>query len=334
MQAAEIVPADARIAFPQRTRPEPVRSETRRMDDHVLVTERLTRTYGRRRAVDGLDLDVRRGEVFGFLGPNGAGKTTTIRMCLGLVRPTSGRALLLGADVSRHAAGVLPRVGALIEAPALYGYMSGRSNLLCFADTLCGVPKGRIDELLELVDLHDRQRDRVQRYSTGMKQRLALAVALLHDPELLILDEPANGLDPAGIVEMRGLLRRLAGQGKTVFLSSHVLAEVQQTCDRVAILNAGRLVRVAPVGDLLHGGGEFEVRVDGAMQALAAIRRQPWGGSARAVDGAILTASPSGRGRELTEFLVAAGFTPDAVTERAEDLEEVFLRLTAAGADR
>jgi ABC-2 type transport system ATP-binding protein len=240
------------------------------MSESVLVTEKLTRAYGDRLAVRGLDLDVHAGEVFGFLGPNGAGKTTTIRMCLGLVRPTSGRVLLLGRDVSRHGAEVLPRVGALIESPALYGYMSGVANLRCFADTLCGVPRGRIDEVLALVDLTERRRDRVSTYSMGMKQRLGLAVALLHDPDLLVLDEPANGLDPAGIVEMRSLLRRLAGQGKTIFLSSHVLAEVEQTCDRVAILNAGELVRVAPVQDLL-------------------------------------------------------------VTERAQDLEEVFLRLTAGG---
>jgi ABC-2 type transport system ATP-binding protein len=303
------------------------------MSEQVLVTDKLTKSYGSRQAVRSLDLEVHHGEVFGFLGPNGAGKTTTIRMCLGLVRPTSGRALILGRDVSSHAAEVLPRVGALIESPALYGYMSGRGNLLCFADTLCGVPMGRIDELLELVGLRDRQRDRVRTYSMGMKQRLALAVALLNDPELLVLDEPANGLDPAGIVEMRSLLRRLAGQGKTIFVSSHVLAEVQQTCDRVAILNLGELVRVAPVGDLLHGSGEFEVRVANVMDALAAIRRQPWGQSARAVDGTVVTASPSGRGRELTEFLVAAGFTPDAVTEREQDLEEVFLRLTGAGTE-
>ena len=301
------------------------------MSELVLVTERLTKAYGSRQAVRDLDLEVRRGEVFGFLGPNGAGKTTTIRMCLGLIRPTSGRAMVLGADVSRHGREVLPRVGALIESPALYGYLSGRNNLLCFADTLCGVPRGRIDELLDLVDLRDRQRDRVRTYSMGMKQRLGLAVALLHDPELLVLDEPANGLDPAGIVEMRSLLRRLASQGKTIFLSSHVLAEVQQTCDRVAILNAGELVRVAPVGDLLRGSGEFEVRVASAVEALALIRRQPWGRSARAVEGTVVTASPSGRGRELTEFLVAAGYPPDAVTERQQDLEEVFLQLTAGG---
>ncbi|HZV50282.1 MAG TPA: ABC transporter ATP-binding protein [Candidatus Dormibacteraeota bacterium] len=298
------------------------------MSEHVLVTQGLTKSYGSCQAVKGLDLEVRRGEVFGFLGPNGAGKTTTIRMCLGLIRPTSGRVLVLGRDVGRYGAEVLPRVGALIESPALYPYMSGRDNLLCFADTLCGVPKRRIDELLDLVDLRDRQRDRVQGYSQGMKQRLGLAVAMLHDPEILILDEPANGLDPAGIVEMRSLLRRLAGQGKTIFFSSHVLAEVQQTCDRVAILHLGELIKVAPMGELLHGSGEFKVRVANAIDALAVIRRQPWGRAARELDGMILTASPSGRGRELTEFLVAAGFTPDAVIERAQDLEEVFLQLT------
>jgi ABC-2 type transport system ATP-binding protein len=299
------------------------------MDEDVLVTEELAKSYGRLEAVKGLDLQVRRGEVFGFLGPNGAGKTTTIRMCLGLIRPSAGRVLVLGRDVTRHGAEVLPRVGALIESPALYSYMSGRDNLLCFADTLCGVSGSRIDELLELVDLSSRQRDRVAKYSLGMKQRLGLAVALLHDPELLILDEPANGLDPAGIVEMRGLLRRLAAAGKSIFLSSHVLAEVQQICDRVAILNRGELVRVAPVDELVHSG-EFEVRVANALGALDLIRRQPWGHSARALDGAVVTASPSGRGRELTEFLVAAGFTPDSVTEREQDLEEVFLRLTTS----
>jgi ABC-2 type transport system ATP-binding protein len=298
------------------------------MSDAVLAMDGLTKSYGSRQAVKGLDLEVRKGEVFGFLGPNGAGKTTTIRMCLGLIRPSAGRALVLGRDVARHGSDVLPRVGALIESPALYGYMSGRANLLCFADTLCGVPRGRIDEVLEVVGLSDRQRDRVRTYSLGMKQRLGLGVALLHDPELLILDEPANGLDPAGIVEMRGLLRLLASQGKTVFVSSHVLAEVQHTCDRVAILNLGELIRVAPVGELLTGSGEFEVRVADPVEALRAIQRQPWGRTARTLDGVVMTASPSGRGRELTEFLVSAGFTPDAVTERAQDLEEVFLQLT------
>ncbi len=301
------------------------------MRESVLVTEKLSKAYGNRRAVKDLDLEVNRGEVFGFLGPNGAGKTTTIRMCLGLIRPTSGRALVLGRDVQLHGANVLPRVGALIESPALYGYMTGRNNLLCFADTLCGVAGSRIDELLELMGLGPRQHDLVRTYSLGMKQRLGLAVALLHDPQLLILDEPANGLDPAGIVEMRSLLRRLAASGKTVFISSHVLAEVQQSCDRVAILNQGELIRVGHVAELIRSGGEFEVRVAETIEALTAIRRQPWGDGARVVDGVIVTASPSARGRDLNEFLLRAGFTPDSVTERAEELEDVFLRLTGGG---
>lgn len=213
------------------------------MSTPILATRDLSTSYGDRRAVKHLNLEIERGEILGFLGPNGAGKTTTIRMAMGLIRPTSGTVEVLGQDVAHHAAAVLPRVGALVEAPALYLYMSGRDNLRAFAAVLGGVPKTRLDEVIELVDLTGRQRDRVSSYSMGMKQRLGVATALLHDPELLILDEPANGLDPAGIVEMRDLLRRLATQGKTVFISSHVLAEVQQICDRVAIINHGELVR-------------------------------------------------------------------------------------------
>src|SRR5215467_12414799 len=247
----------------------------------VLVVSFLSKSYGRHVAVDRLDLDVGEGEVFGFLGPNGAGKTTTIRMLLGLVRPTSGVAEVLGREVGAHRAEVLPRVGALIERPALYDYLSGRDNLRCFADVLGGVGGSRIDELLDLVDLRARQQDRVRSYSLGMRQRLAIAVALLHDPAVLILDEPANGLDPAGIAEIRRLLRQLAERGRTVFMSSHVLAEVQQTCDRVAIIAAGRLVRVASVAELVRPAGEFELRVEDPAAALAVIRAQPWGALAR-----------------------------------------------------
>jgi ABC-2 type transport system ATP-binding protein len=298
-------------------------------DSTVLAAHQLSKNYGSRPAVSQLDLEVRRGEIFGFLGPNGAGKTTTIRMALGLVRPTSGRVDVLGQDVSRHAAEVLPRVGALVEAPALYGYMSGRDNLRAFAAVLGGVPPRRLDEVLELVDLRDRQKDRVKAYSMGMKQRLGLAVALLNDPELLVLDEPANGLDPAGIVEMRDLMRRLAAAGKTIFVSSHVLAEVQQICDRVAIINLGRLVRVAPVADLVGAHGEFVIRVEHPERALELVRAQPWGTAARMEDGALVTTSP-GRGRDLVQFLAQAGLWPDAVGERQHDLEEIFLELTTA----
>ncbi|HYW24020.1 MAG TPA: ABC transporter ATP-binding protein [Terriglobales bacterium] len=299
------------------------------MNTAVLSTHGLSKQYGSRPAVRDLDLEVRRGEVFGFLGPNGAGKTTTIRMALGLIRPTAGWVEVLGRDVQRHRADVLPRVGALVETPALYPYLSGRSNLRAFAHMLGGVPDARLDEVLDLVGLADRQRDRVRTYSMGMKQRLGVAVALLNDPELLILDEPANGLDPAGIVEMRDLLRQLVASGKTVFISSHVLAEVQQICDRVAIIDRGELVREATVADLVASHGEFVLRMENPEPALALLRAQPWGSAARLDDGELVAASPTGRGRDLVRFLAQSGIWADTIDERQRNLEEIFLSLTA-----
>jgi ABC-2 type transport system ATP-binding protein len=288
----------------------------------------LSKAYGKRLAVDHLDLQVDRGELFGFLGPNGAGKTTTIRMALGLIAPTNGSVEILGLEVRHNRSKVLPRVGALVESPALYGYLSGRNNLQAFGDLLGGVPKKRIDEVLEIVGLTGRDKDRVKTYSMGMKQRLGLAVALLNNPDLLILDEPANGLDPAGIVEMRDLLRGLAADGKTVFISSHVLSEVQQICTRVAIINHGRLVRLAPVAELLDVPGEFEVQVDSPDALVAALRLQPWGHEARVEHGLVITHAPEGRGRNLIAFLVQNGHNPDSVSERQRDLEDIFLSLT------
>ena len=288
----------------------------------------LSKAYGKRLAVDHLDLQVDRGELFGFLGPNGAGKTTTIRMALGLIAPTNGSVEILGLEVRHNRAKVLPRVGALVEAPALYGYMSGRNNLRAIGDLLGGVGEKRIDEVLEIVSLTGRDKDRVKTYSMGMKQRLGLAVALLNNPDLLILDEPANGLDPAGIVEMRDLLRGLAGEGKTVFISSHVLSEVQQICTRVAIINHGKLVRVAPVAELLDSPGEFEIQVDAPDALVAALRLQPWGQEARVEHGLVITRAPEGRGRNLIAFLVENGHHPDSVSERQRDLEDTFLSLT------
>ncbi len=278
--------------------------------------------------MENLDLEVDRAELFGFLGPNGAGKTTTIRMALGLIAPSSGSVEILGREVRAHRAEVLPRVGALVESPALYGYLSGRDNLRAVGDLLGGVAPRRIDEVLEIVSLKGRERDRVRTYSMGMKQRLGLAIALLNDPDLLILDEPANGLDPAGIVEMRDLLRQLAAAGKTVFISSHVLSEVQQICTRVAIINHGRLVRVAKVADLVQAPGEYEVKVDSPLDLLQALRAQSWAAGARAEDGLVVTPAPDGRGRELIKFLVENGHQPDFVSPREHDLEEVFLSLT------
>ncbi|MFZ0216253.1 MAG: ABC transporter ATP-binding protein [Candidatus Dormiibacterota bacterium] len=297
----------------------------------ALTTSGLCKSYGSRRAVDDLALQVERGEIFGFLGPNGAGKTTTIRMLLALIRPTAGTIRILGHDVGLDPAAVLPRVGALVEAPALYGYLSGRDNLRAFGLMLGGIPGRRLDEVLDLVDLRDRQRDRVRSYSLGMKQRLGVATALLNDPDLLILDEPANGLDPAGIVEMRDLLRRLAAAGKTVFISSHVLTEVQQICERVAIVNLGRLVRVAAVADLLAGQqGEFVLGFEDPAPALRAVRQQVWGRAARTANGALIAPSPTGEGRDLLHFLAAADLWPQTIDVHQRNLEEIFLDLTSA----
>ena len=288
----------------------------------------LSKAYGKRLAVDHLDLQVDRGELFGFLGPNGAGKTTTIRMALGLVAPTNGSIEILGLEVRHNRSKVLPRVGALVESPALYGYMSGRNNLRAFADLLGGVKEKRIDEVLDIVSLTGRDKDKVKTYSMGMKQRLGLAIALLNDPDLLILDEPANGLDPAGIVEMRDLLRGLAAEGKTVFISSHVLSEVQQICNRVAIINHGKLIRVAPVHELIDSPGEFAIKVDAPDALVVALKLQPWGQEARVEEGLVITRAPEGRGRNLIAFLVQNGHNPDSVAERQRDLEDIFLSLT------
>jgi ABC-type multidrug transport system ATPase subunit len=298
----------------------------------VLRTRNLSKHYGNRLAVNNLNLEVRRGEIFGFLGPNGAGKTTTIRMALGLIAPTSGSVEILGLDVAARRANVLPRVGALVETPALYLYLSGRDNLRAVASVLGGVPKARIDAVLELVGLSVRQKDRVRTYSLGMKQRLGVAMALLQDPDVLVLDEPANGLDPAGIVEMRDLMHRLSAEGKTVFISSHLLPEVQQICTRVAIINLGKLVTEATIEELTSRHGEFAVTLDRAEQALALIQAQAWGRDAHLdADGALITPAPGERGRDLNLFLVKAGFAPDTITQATRDLEQVFLHLTNGG---
>ena len=300
--------------------------------DIVLRTNNLTKQYGKRIAVKNLNLEVRRGEIMGFLGPNGAGKTTTIRMALGLIAPTAGSAEILGQEVATHGSRILPRVGALVETPALYLYMSGRNNLRAVASVLGGVPASRIDAVLDLVGLRARQRDRVRTYSLGMKQRLGVAIALLQDPDLLILDEPANGLDPAGIVEMRDLMHRLTAEGKTVFISSHLLTEVQQICTRVSIINLGELVKVSTIEDLISGHGEFVVTLERAQEALALVKAQPWGKDARLdARGALVTTAPGKRGRDLNLFLVDAGFAPETIAQSTQDLEQVFLELTNSG---
>src|SRR5229473_3612381 len=297
------------------TAPGAVPANRSRAGDVVLRTRDLSKQYGKRLAVNNLNLEVQRGEIYGFLGPNGAGKTTTIRMALGLIAPTAGSVEILGHDISTHRASILPRVGALVETPALYLYMSGRDNLRAVASVLGGVPKARIDAVLELVGLGIRQKDRVRTYSLGMKQRLGVAMALLQDPDVLILDEPANGLDPAGIVEMRDLMHRLSSEGKTIFISSHLLTEVQQICTRAAIIHLGKLVKESTIEELTAGQGEFAVTLERAQEALALLKVQSWGKNAHLDgSGALITLAPGGRGRNLNLFLVNAGFAPDTIT--------------------
>src|SRR6184192_688001 len=272
------------------TAPGDASTNSRSSGEVVLRTRNLSKSYGKRLAVDNLNLEVRRGEIMGFLGPNGAGKTTTIRMALGLIAPTTGSVEILGQEVATHGSRILPRVGALVETPALYLYMSGRNNLRAVASVLGGVPASRIDAVFDLVGLRARQKDRARTYSLGMKQRLGVAIALLQDPDLLILDEPANGLDPAGIVEMRDLMHRLTAEGKTVFISSHLLTEVQQICTRVSIIHLGKLITESTVEELTKGHGEFTVTLERAEQALALIQTQAWGKEARIdANGSILT---------------------------------------------
>ncbi len=228
------------------------------MPKPVLRLQHLNKRFNDIQAVADLSLEVYPGECFGFLGPNGAGKTTTIGMILGLLRPSGGQVEIFGRAVTPTHTAPLREVGALAGAPEFYPYLSGRANLRLLARLYPSVDEARLEAVLARVGLEAAAHRKVKTYSTGMKQRLGLAAALLHRPRLLVLDEPTNGLDPVGMAEMRQLLRELAQDGVTVFLSSHLLHEVEQVCDRVAVLNRGHLLTVGPVADLLHGHHDLE----------------------------------------------------------------------------
>ena len=298
------------------------------MTSHVIETEALTKRYGEAIvAVDALDLRVRRGEVYGFLGPNGAGKTTTLRMLLGLIRPTSGAATVLGAAPGAPEA--LGRIGAMVEAPGLYPYLSGRDNLRVLAGHAGAAPE-RVGAVLAETGLSDRAGDRARTYSMGMKQRLGVAAALLKDPELLILDEPTNGLDPAGMAEMRAFIRSLAQGGRTVVLSSHLMGEVEQMCDRVGVIRDGRARRRG------HGRGaarpRLAARARGADRRGGAARRPAARGREVATDGALLDVRADvDAAAGINRALVTAGIEVSEITQRRASLEDVFLELTANG---
>jgi ABC-2 type transport system ATP-binding protein len=298
----------------------------------VIEVEGLRKEYrrvrgGRTVALAGLDLDVPEGGVFGFLGPNGAGKTTTIRCLLGLVRASTGRMRLLGAEVPGGLGGAIGRVGSIVEQPALFPRFSGRRNLEILG-RLQGVGASTISAVLERVGLEERQRDLVRTYSLGMKQRLGIAAALMKDPSLLILDEPANGLDPAGIVAVRELVRSLGAEGRTVFVSSHILSEVQQTADRVAILARGRCVKAGPVAEVLSGGRAMGMRV--RLDDLEAGKRVlgEAGMEATPVDGSLTVAVPPEEGARITRALAEHGLYVSELKPDEVDLETVFLELT------
>lgn len=278
-------------------------------------------------AVDRLDLTVAGGGVFGFLGPNGSGKTTTIRCLLGLATPTDGTCRLFGHDSSTDLHRVIARVGSIVEAPALFATFSATKNLELLA-RIYDLPAARVDEVLETVDLVDRKKDLVKHYSLGMRQRLAIAAALLKDPELLILDEPANGLDPRGIREVRALLRRLGEEGRTVFVSSHILSEVEQLCDRVAILSRGRCVAQGPVSDVLSQGRRpgVVVRIADAHRALSLLNAS--GFPTRLEQGALHVDLEHGDGALIAETLARHDLYPSELRPVAVDLETVFLELT------
>src|SRR5437763_3381587 len=227
----------------------------------IVEVERLSKRYGRVQALNHVSFSVAEGEVFGFLGPNGAGKTTTIRMLLGLQRPDSGTARIGGHDCWQDHARAARIFGATLEQPALYGFLSGRDNLRIFARTIGPVDEKQISRLLGLVGMTDRANDKVKRYSMGMRQRLALAQAMLGQPRLLILDEPTNGLDPNGIHGLRILLRKLAEEGMTIFFSSHLLSEVEELCDRVVVLHRGEVKAAGPLSELMNVKG-FQYRID------------------------------------------------------------------------
>ena len=294
----------------------------------VLRTEALWKRFGPITAVADLNLSVRQGEVFGFLGPNGSGKSTTVGMVLGLVRPTSGRAFVLGRDVAREPWPALRRVGAVIETPVFYPYLSGYDNLRWLAKMLGEVPERRIGEVLELVGLRERAGSAYKTYSLGMKQRLGIASTLLRDPDLVILDEPTNGLDPAGTREVRGLIRRLSDEGRAVFLCSHLLHEVQEVCDRVAILQKGRLIREGRVDELLGRGQYLRLRAednDALRRALAGI---PWVTGVESIDSYVRVAAPVERAAELSRALAAQDVYLAELQPWETELESVFLELT------
>jgi ABC-2 type transport system ATP-binding protein len=300
--------------------------------EYVVETHGLTTSFGKRIVVRDVDLQVPRGVAFGYLGPNGAGKTTLIRILLGLTRPNAGTMSLRGLPVPKRRAEALSRVGAIVEEPRFHGHLTGRENLAIVAAARGRDAFTRIEPAIERVGLIHRAGDRVKTYSMGMRQRLGIARCLLADPELLILDEPMNGLDPAGILEFRGLVAALVDEGRTVMLSSHILDEVEKTCDYVAIVDRGEIVAMGSLAELQQGDGQQRVLigVDGASRALEILAGVP-GVSDTSVDDSVIRISVKDADviPELNRRLVEAGIPVRRLEPLHASLEERFLAITS-----
>jgi ABC-2 type transport system ATP-binding protein len=288
---------------------------------NVISCKRLTKRFGPTVAVSELDLEVSAGQVYGFLGPNGAGKTTTIRMLMGLIAPTAGQISLLGRCLPDP--GAVSQTGSMIEEPAFYPWLTGRQNLKVLAATGGGCGAAEFGQVLEVTGLSEVAGRKVRAYSQGMRQRLGLAAAMLGRPPLLIIDEPTNGLDPAGIRDIRGLLRDLAADGTTVFMSSHLLAEVEQVCDRVAVIVRGRIVEEGPPARLGAIRRQIRVQVDAADTAVAGRLLARW--PTQQLDGQFLIEHDSGR--DVNGVLAAAGIIAESVTVELPRLEDRFLEI-------
>lgn len=295
----------------------------------MIETRGLTKRYGSSiLAVNDLNLIVRRGEVYGFLGSNGAGKTTTMRMLLGLIRPTSGTIDVLGEGPGKSR--TLRSVGSMVEAPAFYPYLSGRDNLRAVARYSGRASTGNVDEVLKRVGLYERAGYKFGKYSQGMKQRLGVAAALLNDPELLVLDEPTNGLDPEAMAEMRELICELGRRGRTVFLSSHMLGEVEQVCDRVGVVSRGRLVAEGTLSELV-GAGRLLVKAEPLAEAAQIARRLSGVREVEVLDDTLRLAVGPEEARRVNKKLVSAGVEVDELRWSRRSLEDVFLELAGEG---
>ncbi|MCS1350019.1 ABC transporter ATP-binding protein [Mechercharimyces sp. CAU 1602] len=303
-------------------------------EEPILKVEGLSKCIGKQEIVSDLSFEVGAGEIFGFLGPNGAGKTTTIRMLVGLISPTKGNIHIGGYHLRRQFLQAIGHVGSIVENPEMYPYLTGRENLEVFARMQQGVTPARIMEVAQLVELEKRIDDKVGTYSLGMRQRLGIAQALLGNPKLLILDEPTNGLDPAGIKEMRHFIRALSrDHGMSVFVSSHILHEVQLLCDRVSIIHEGKIVKTGRVEQLLEG----EVRVDWSLhpyqQAQSVLSTLPYVSQVDVLDSSrISTLLPVENIAQVNQTLVEAGIEVMEVRQRGNTLEDIFLDLTGGSA--